>query len=436
MEKLMELARTKSDKVEIYSIEGKIDSIWFENLKLKDVDTKLQSGVSLRLIKDGKLGFAYTKNLINREELLQNAIDSMKGGVEASFDIPLTLDLPPLNTYDPSIESLSNDKLVDECKRVNGILTSKTKGQINLHTERIINNIKIVNSHGMNLSTKFSAYILNPEILYPASYSSIERSLVSKRFERASDEYLGFLAEVYNQSEKEVKAKKGKMKVLFLPEVIYVLMWRLLAATNGMSIYQKESPISGKIGEKIFSEKLTIYDDPLNDKMPGARAFDDEGTTCHKFPIIKEGVLLNFYYDLFYADKMNTKSTGHGFKTSRWGGETISIKPNPSLEHLFIKCGNKSLSRLVSSMDKGIIIAGALGAHSGNIPNGDYSIGLSPGLYVENGEIVGRVKDAMISGNIYNTMKDVVDIEDTLHSTWRGMFPAILFDNVSVATKD
>jgi len=53
------------------------------------------------------------------------------------------------------------------------------------------------------------------------------------------------------------------------------------------------------------------------------------------------------------------------------------------------------------------------GAHSGNILNGDYSVGLCPGLYVENGEIMGHVKDAMVAGNIFETLKEVIDIEDT-----------------------
>jgi len=86
-------------------------------------------------------------------------------------------------------------------------------------------------------------------------------------------------------------------------------------------------------------------------------------------------------------------------------------------------------------MDKGIVVAGALGAHSGNIQNGDFSIGLSPGLYVDNGEIVGHVKDAMIAGNIYNAMKNVIDIEDTCYPVSAGTFPAIIFDNISVATR-
>jgi len=86
-------------------------------------------------------------------------------------------------------------------------------------------------------------------------------------------------------------------------------------------------------------------------------------------------------------------------------------------------------------MEKGIVIAGVMGAHSGNILNGDFSIGLSPGLYVENGEIRGHVKDAMVAGNIFETMNHVLELENTLHPASGGMFPAILFDQVSVATK-
>ena len=162
------------------------------------------------------------------------------------------------------------------------------------------------------------------------------------------------------------------MKVLFLPETMYVLMWRLQSATSGLSIYQNISPVAEKIGEKIFDEKLSIYNDPLNDSLPDARAFDDEGTPCSHFPVIENGVLKNFYYDLYFARKLKTSPTGHGFKGS------VSSKPAPSLSHLCISPGNTSFSDLLQSIDRGIIIAGALGAHSGNIPNGDFSIGVHP----------------------------------------------------------
>jgi len=119
--------------------------------------------------------------------------------------------------------------------------------------------------------------------------------------------------------------------------------------------------------------------------------------------------------------------TGNGFRSD------TTNQPAPALEHLTILPGDKSFAELIGMMNKGIIVGGAMGAHSGNILNGDYSIGLAPGIYVENGAIVGRVKDAMMAGNVYETMRNVVAIEDTVGSTLMGRFPAILFDDVKVA---
>ena len=432
MKKMLDIAANKSNKAEVFSIEEKTDIIRFENFKLKDIETKIQSGVSLRIQRDGKLGFAYTKNLYDREELLNNALSSLAVGVEASFDFPFTKKSSVLNTFDPSAEDISNSDIVAECKRVSDFLSSEIKGQLDIFATLNVADLGIVNSFGTDLKERFSSYSLSLNVFYPGSSSGIERSLVSKNFKKTDEKYLNYILNTYNKSLKKVKVKKEKMKVLFMPEGIYVLIWRLLSGCNGKNIYNKQSPILKKLNEKIFDEKLTIYNDPLNDKMPGARSFDDEGVACGYFKVIDKGVLKNFYYDLYYAEKMGVKSTGHGFKTAVWGGETVSVKPVPALEHLYIEPGNKSFSELLSLMDKGIIIAGALGAHSGNIPNGDFSIGTDPGLYVENGEIVGHVKDAMISGNIYDSMKNVVAIEDTYHQAYMGTFPAILFEDVSV----
>lgn len=73
--------------------------------------------------------------------------------------------------------------------------------------------------------------------------------------------------------------------------------------------------------------------------------------------------------------------------------------------------------------------------HSGNIPNGDYSVGVCPALYVEGGEIVGRVRDAMVAGNAWQTLQDVVAVGDTVQPTWGGRAPPILCDGVSVAVR-
>jgi PmbA protein len=97
--------------------------------------------------------------------------------------------------------------------------------------------------------------------------------------------------------------------------------------------------------------------------------------------------------------------------------------------------GNTTFSDMVRSVDYGIIVAGALGGHSGNIPYGDFSIGVSPSLYIEKGEIIGNIKDVMVAGNIYDALQNVIAVENTLHPSPGGNFPSILLDNMNVTLK-
>ncbi|MEN2983787.1 MAG: metallopeptidase TldD-related protein [Dictyoglomaceae bacterium] len=434
IEKLMEIARKYCDEVEIYEVDYTADGVSFENGILKEIDSTIQAGISLRIIKEGKLGFAYTKNLIDPEDLVKNALDSLKGEVEAKFSFPYTKNIINLNTYDPEIENLNNSKLVEECKRISDILSEGTKTQVNVSAVKNIVNIRLMNSNGTNLSTKISKYQCFASAMYPGSYSAVYKVIVDKKFREFSKEDFNYIINLFNSSKKEVKTKGGKIKTLFLSNSLYVLIWRFIYATNGKYVYQKTSPLINKIGEKIFDSSITIYDDPLNDNFPDARSFDDEGVPCKYFPLVENGVLKNFYYDLYYAGKMNVNSTGHGYKT--WERDIVRATPSPSLEHLFVKPGDKSLEDLIKLMDRGIIVADVLGAHSGNIPNGDFSVGLSPGLYVENGEIIGHVKDAMVAGNIYEVMKNVIGIENQVYPAYMGTFPSILFENVSFAVKE
>ena len=429
MEQLLEMARKVCDRAEIFSADSRGDGVSFENACMKDIDSSMQSGVCLRIIKDDILGFAYTRNLTDRATLIQNAADSLRGGVDGAFDFPFTKELPDLDTYDPSMETLPNSAMVEECGRVCEILSHKTKGQINASAHRSTGRIRIINTSGTDLSLKSSAFYLGTDIVYPYTSASLHRTLVSKRFENAGSEYLDFLADTYEQSMQEVQPASEKLKVLFLPETLYVFLWRLQSAANGQSIYQKISPVAGRLGEEIFDSSISIYNDPLNDSLPGARTFDDEGTPCTRFPIIERGVLKNFYYDLYFARKLKASPTGHGFKGS------ISGKPVPSLNRLTMMPGDESFAGLIQSMDRGIVVAGALGGHSGNIPNGDFSIGVSPALYVERGQITGYAKDVMVAGNIYDILKRAAGLEDTLHPCFGGTLPAVLFDNINVTLK-
>ena len=210
-----------------------------------------------------------------------------------------------------------------------------------------------------------------------------------QEIEAFPDGWIEFVANTYNASLREVKPAGGRMNVLFLPGALFALVWRLREGANAKNVYEKTSRLKDQLGQQVLSEKLTVVNEPLNDQVPGARAFDDEGIPCRNLALFEAGMLKSFYCDLDYGRKLGIPPTGNGFR-----GDTTT-KPVPALEHLTIQPGDKSLGELIGMMKRGLIVGGAMGAHSGNILNGDYSIGLAPGIYVENGGIAGRVKDAM-----------------------------------------
>jgi PmbA protein len=435
MEKLLSMAKKACGNAEIYSLQLETNSVVYQNARLQNIDTSIQGGICLRVIKEGKIGFAYTKNLQSREELLNNAIASMKGGITVQYEFPFTKDIPKLKTYDSSLEDISSNQIVAECERICGILKSKTNGEINVASSKIIHNVRIMNTSGADISTKSTGYDSFADIIFSGTAAGIGRIFQSKTFEKMPDKMINEIIYLYNRGVKVATPKGGRMKVIFMPGSIFTLAWRILSGTSGKNVYEKISPVAGKTGEKIFSENITVYDDPVNDAYPFGRAFDDEGTKCGKFTLVEKGVLKNFYYDLNYASKLKAVPTGHGYKSAMWGGDAVTLKPMPNVARFTIAPGDKSFDEMVKSIDKGIILEGALGAHSGNIPNGDYSVGVSPALYVEKGEIVGRVKDTMLTGNIYNTLKNVSALGNEVYPSGGGdNVPPILCDDVSVVT--
>ena len=91
---------------------------------------------------------------------------------------------------------------------------------------------------------------------------------------------------------------------------------------------------------------------------------------------------------------------------------------------------------MVSDIKEGLVVEQLMGATQGNVLGGDFSGNVLLGYKIENGKIVGRVKDTMVSGNIYKLFKDIAAIGS--ESRWEGSFlntPPLYLNNVSVASK-
>jgi PmbA protein len=91
---------------------------------------------------------------------------------------------------------------------------------------------------------------------------------------------------------------------------------------------------------------------------------------------------------------------------------------------------------MLSMMDRGILAFGLLGAHSGNIINGDFSVGFNPGILVEKGRVVGRVKDGMMAGNVYDVLNRVQAVQNRPYNPLSTRLdPAVLLESVSISGK-
>jgi PmbA protein len=173
---------------------------------------------------------------------------------------------------------------------------------------------------------------------------------------------------------------------------------------------------------------LTIFEDPT--LGVSACPFDDEGTPTSKKVLIDRGVVKQFYWDRRWAARAGTRSTGNGFR----GGLS---RPSPDLVNLCIAPGTTPVADLIAGMEEGLIVDQVLGAGQSNQLAGEFSVNLDLGYKVENGEIVGRVKNTMVAGSIFEAFQDLVKLSDRAEWVGGGAYvPYILFGRLGVASRE
>ena len=429
MEKLLKLATAMADQAELFYASDTGDSLGFTDGKLDKADTSMSAGIALRVIKDGKIGLAHTRNLLDREALVNQALLSAKDGMDVGFSFPQTAHVPPTNSYDPSIEKINKKDLVEEGRKLIDYIAKRTGGQVNAGFGYSISEGGIMNSAGTNLFDKSSDYWVYAMLVFPGTGSGLFKLSTGKKHLELEREQIEEMIELFMLSQNQIVPETKKMPVIFADSSHSALLSRFFAAASPASFYNKVSPLMNRIGEQIVSSKLSLWQDPFDMELSNQVSFDGEGTPTRKLSFIENGIFKAIPTDLNYAHKLGLEPTGNGLRGA--------IEANPAAQpfNICMGTGDKSLKEMIAGIDKGIIVQSLMGAHSGNILNGEYSVGVSSGFYIENGVIKGRVKDCMLSGNAYETLMNVAEIENKCHNTGSRKLPSILCDGVSVAGK-
>lgn len=433
MENILNQARKVAEEAEVFAVSSEETQVHFEANRLKQLQTKQKTGVSLRIIRKGKIGYAATTDLNDSQTLVSNAVETSQFGMTARFQLPALTPYPQVEILDTAVESVPLDEMIKLGEEMINTITAHTPDIIcEAGITRGVISVHIINSRGGQASYQKSFFSLGIEgsLINDTDMLFVGESESSCHPIADSRSVTEAVLEQLELAKNRASVSSRTMPVIFTPNgVASTLIMPLMAAFNGKTVLEGASPLGNKLGQCVFDEKLSLWDDPTIIYRPSSRPCDDEGIPSRRTPLIEGGTVANFLYDLQTAALANTRSTGNGSRNR--GG-----LPTPSPSAFTIAPGSTTFEEMVQNMNEGLVIEQLMGAEQGNILGGDFSGNVLLGYKVENGKIVGRVKDTMVSGNVYRVLKEITAIGS--EAKWVGSFlqtPHLYCPSLSVASK-
>ncbi len=429
LEKILTLATQHVDAAEVYYLSSQDTPIQFENNRLKSLSTKALQGVALRVICNGRIGFASSTDLTRLDDLVAAAVQTSEIGDSAEFEFASDVQLaaPETDYTPPETQEFVDvgERLIEQVHAYNPDILVDVGFHIRSGAVKIATT---GNAYGSRLSQVVSAslsgnLVKGEDFLQAYTYDVVRDGVPDY------EHLLEKLLQKYQRSEQQATIKSGAFPVLFTPTAAASTIGRLFKTIlSGQAVFQKASPLAGKVGEQLFDQRLTIFEDPRIGSS--ACAFDDEGTPTTRKVLIGQGVVKEFYWDRRWAARAGYTPTGNGFRggLSRPGTELVNGCMSP---------GKTSTADLIAGMEEGVIVDQVLGAGQSNQLAGEFSVNLDLGYKVEKGEIVGRVKNTMVAGSIFEAFKNLVDLGDKPEWVGGGAYlPCLLFGQLGVAARE
>ena len=228
-----------------------------------------------------------------------------------------------------------------------------------------------------------------------------------------------------------------KCPVVFPPETARSIMGNLLSAADGDAIYRNSSMFSGKLGEQVAGENITMVDDgtmvfdhtlasgeTIRVGGFGTSPFDGDGLATRRTVVIDRGILKELMLNTYTARKLSMQSTG---KASRG----LAGAPGIGGGNYFLEPGTLTQEQIIADIPNGLYILQTMG-FGVNLVTGDYSQGAS-GLWIENGELAYPVEEITIAGNLKDMYKNISAIGNDLEFRGAGAVPTVRVEGMTIA---
>jgi PmbA protein len=210
----------------------------------------------------------------------------------------------------------------------------------------------------------------------------------------------------------------GTYHVVLSPAAVSELMlfWTWLG--SGAKAYQEDrSYVSGKLGQRVFSPSLTVWDDAYHRLAPGL-PFDFEGMPRRRVLLVDKGVPCAVVHDRVTARRGGVQSTGHSLPQPNTSG--------PLALNIVVEGADKSLDELVKDVDRGLLVKRFHYANTLEPKKLSLTGMTRSGLFrIEGGEVAGPVKNMRFTDDlvsVFSALEDVGKAQPTGKALFGGGF--------------
>ena len=403
-EELLEAASSRFDNAEVYRVESSSQPVSFEANRLKEVSRRDVSGVALRVVENGRVGFSSTTDPAGETALLDRVADVLPFGPEARFDLPGKTPLPDVDVYDPAVERLSFEEMVETGQSlIDRIRADWPDLLCEASVASAVGTTSITNSNGGGGRYRGTSYSVGVGgmLVRGTDMLFVWDGFSSARVHDVGDRLVASVLEQLENARHTADAPSGKTPVIFTPRgFVATLLGPLLQGFDGKNVANGTSPLVGRRGERVVDERVCVRDDPTLAYAAGSRPCDDEGVPSRRVTLLDRGVVGDFLLDLQTAGRLGQESTGSAHRG-------LGSLPAPDSSVIDVTAGDTPYADLFAGIKEGLVVEQLLGAGQGNELGGDFKANVLLGYRVEDGRIAGRVKDTVISGNVYDVLSNI-----------------------------
>lgn len=412
---LGEFQRRGLAEAECYLEDVTLESMAVSDGRVEGVENKTERGAGVRVLKKGRVGFAYTAELSagGVAAMVQRAATSAAySGARESHRLPEPDSPPDLpGNADPGLAELStaekialavrieeeawaHDARVDRTREaryqdVSGsILVGRAGGhRYGFSFTRAFGFVDLVARQSGESQSGFHAeFAVGPSALDPAA---IGAQAAAKA--------------VHKLGGRPCETRRASL--LLAPEVVDGLLESLAPVFFGENVLKGKSLLADAVGQRVAGERVTLVDDGRLAGGYSTAPVDGEGVGTGETMLLREGVLQGYLHDGFSAARMGADPTGNAQR------DTYLATPTTGTTALTLKPTGETRDDLLAAVADGLLIEEVMGLHTINPITGDFSLG-AVGRAVRAGEIAEPVAGIAIAGNLRQLLQAITAVAD------------------------